>query len=632
MKNPSESQRNIIESRIGEAIQVLASAGTGKTYVLTERVRHILENTKKDGVIALTFTNKAAEEMRSRLEDLEDIERRCWIATVHSVAQRVLEQYGHTIGLPSDLFIYERSQDLKAIFLQSLRENGINVDAFLNVTDKKLKKDREAIVQERLRQFSIVKRELLSEEEIKSRFIENKNFISIFNEYQRALIESGGIDFDDILVYAHKVLLEQPWCAQIYRSKYKHICVDEAQDLNRAQYEFIKAICGDSLKSVLMVGDPNQMIYGFNSSSHDFLCESFIHDFAPLRFKLKENFRCSRAVIRLANCLKQDSQVESDFVLAGRSEIVAFENEEDEAQWICQKISSLLNEKKHPDIEDGISLDKMVVIARNQFVFNTLQETLRHNDIPFHLKNSKQNFNPSSTFGKILDLSIRFRLNPRNWVDGKKLCSLLKINKPEAWGNDKLLETFSEEVHLNNNLLCEAYTFLLSEISKIDVENPNVLKLCRDMENMFSQLILSISDEEENEIERSLQELKSLRKCWINFKLKGLGESLGAFRNALAMECLTDDSGVAGIGLSTLHTMKGLEKDIVFLMGMCEGVFPDYRARTSQEIEEERNSAFVAVTRSKRWIYISYPKKRTMPWGKVKEQRVSRFLEEMQDQ
>lgn len=142
--------------------------------------------------------------------------------------------------------------------------------------------------------------------------------------------------------------------------------------------------------------------------------------------------------------------------------------------------------------------------------------------------------------------------------------------------------------------------------------------------------MINISEETDDEIERTLKELQTLKKYWTSFKLKGLGESLSSFRNAMVMGKLSDKSNSYGIALSTLHAMKGLEKDIVFLIGMCEGVFPDYRAKNFQEIEEERNSAFVAVTRSRRWIYLSYPEQRMMPWGQIKKQSPSRFLLEMQ--
>lgn len=630
MRKPSRDQLRIIQASIGQPMQVLASAGSGKTFVLTERVRYLLEHTRKDGVLALTFTNKAAEEMQLRLEGISDIENRCWISTVHAIAQRVLEKYGHTIGLPSELHIYEREQDRKAIFLQTLRDNGIDIDTYLNTGDKELRRDRESKIQERLKQFSIAKRELLNESDIKERFSKNSRFWPLFQAYQNTLIESGGIDFDDILVYAHRIFLEQPWCAQIYRSKYKHICVDEAQDLNRAQYEFIKAICGDELQSILMVGDPNQMIYGFNSSSHDYLCRFFVDDFAPLQYSLKENFRSSKAVIRLANRLKEGSQAISNFALEGRSEINAFEDEDKEADWVCEKIAELMEENSHPDIENRIMLDKMVVIARNQFVFDSLIKKLEEHKISYFIKNTGRYTKPSSTVGQILDLAICIRLNPKNWVDGKQLCSILNIASPTNWGESDLLISFAKTVQNRKNDFSDIYSNLLYKMAEIDLEEPNILKFCRDFKDLIENSMINISEETDDEIERTLKELQTLKKYWTSFKLKGLGESLSSFRNAMVMGKLSDKSNSYGIALSTLHAMKGLEKDIVFLIGMCEGVFPDYRAKNFQEIEEERNSAFVAVTRSRRWIYLSYPEQRMMPWGQIKKQSPSRFLLEMQ--
>ncbi|HHH7687978.1 TPA: UvrD-helicase domain-containing protein, partial [Escherichia coli] len=154
MLNLSSSQAQIVHAPFNKAIQVLASAGSGKTRVLTERVRYILQNTKKDGVIALTFTNKAAEEMSVRLEDCIEAEDRAWIATIHSVAQRILEKYGHTVGLPAELHIYDRDKDRMEVFLQSLREDGVNIDEYLNISDSKELKSREKNLQNYMDIFS----------------------------------------------------------------------------------------------------------------------------------------------------------------------------------------------------------------------------------------------------------------------------------------------------------------------------------------------------------------------------------------------------------------------------------------------------------------------------------------------
>lgn len=625
----SKTQIAIVKSPIGPPMQVLASAGSGKTRVLTERIRYILESTKKDGVIALTFTNKAAEEMLVRLDDVKEIGERCWISTIHSVAQRILEQYGHTIGLPSELHIYEREQDLKQIFLQSLRDAGTDLDVFFGADDGEESKRRNQVISRYMEQIAFVKRNLLTEDEISEKYEADESFGNIFQSYQSTLLAGGGVDFDDILVYAHRILLEQPWCAKVYRAKYKHICVDEAQDLNRAQYEFVKVLCGESIKSLMLVGDPNQMIYGFNGSSHDYLCKYFVSDFSPTKFSLKENYRSSKAVVRIANKLRPGSQVESEFALDGLSEINGdLENETQEAEWVCNKISELLELRTHEEIEGEISLAKMVVIARNKFVFQTLESILKANKILYSLKKSERMVEPASVLGKVIDLAIRVRLNTKDWVDGKKLCAALKIKAPANWGSESLFKDLAKAARSSKVHYASLQANALEAISRLQLDSPNIPNLCSVFEKAIKEL--SKASGEDGEIERSLQELQDFRDCWTIFKKKGLGESLSAFRNAMALGQLAEEYNPNGLTLSTVHTMKGLEKDIVFVVGMCEGVFPDYRAKSKSEIEEERNSAFVAVTRSRRWLYLTYPRARMMPWGDIKFQAQSRFIREME--
>lgn len=625
--NLSKAQRQIVNAPFDRPIQVLASAGSGKTRVLTERVRHILESTKKDGVIALTFTNKAAEEMTTRLVDCDHVENRAWIATIHSVAQRVLEKYGHTVGLPTDLHIYDRDKDRMEMFIQSLRDEGIDIDEYLDIPDTKELKNREKNLQSYMDIFSKIKRELLTELDV-AELYPSHNIWKVFQDYQNSLINSGGIDYDDILVYAYRILLTHEWVAKIYRSQYKYVCVDEAQDLNRAQYEFIKALCGDVIQSVLMVGDPNQMIYGFNGSSKDYLCIYFVNDFSPQQFELKENYRSTKAVIRAANKLKPDSQTETEYALEGGVCISEFDTEESEADTVTSTIQYLLGLKVHDEIEGEITLDKMVVIARNRFVFNRLEDSLKANGIPYSLRKGERQLEPLTKFGKVLDYALRIKLNPKDWVDGKKLCQVLNISEPESW-TMAALSNLATRVSVLNNENSDLLAKLLSAVDELDVENPKVPKFVKEFNGYLTSLVedqSDVPDDESEDIKLSLEELDEFNSAWTRFKRKGLGDSLLAFRNALALGQLSENSIYDGLTLSTVHTMKGLEKDIVFLIGMCEGVFPDYRAKTAKELDEERNNAFVAVTRAKRWLYISYPKQRMMPWGDRKFQRKSRFI------
>ena len=630
----SRAQKEIVDSDFTQPIQIIASAGSGKTRVLTERIRFILENTKKDKVLALTFTNKTAQEMQERLDDFYGVEERTWVSTVHSVAQSIIESYGHTIGLPNDLHIYERDQDRMELFLQSLRDSNVDIDDYLNVNDSAEKRKRTQVIQGYMDAFAEVKRELLFErKEIEERFLKAPRFYDIYQDYQNALENSGGIDFNDILFYAYQILNKHSNVAKTYQTQYKHVCVDEAQDLNKAQYELIKAFCGDKIRSVLMVGDPNQMIYGFNGSK-DYFENDFVRDFAPKQFKLKENYRSSKAVIELANKIKPNSQFNHEMAFQGTVEIQPCLNEEVEANWLVRKIDSLLATKEHDEIEDQISLDKIVVIGRNKFVFNQLEAKLKERNIPYFFNKGERHAESESLFGKILDYAIRLKLNPKDWIDGKKLCSILKVEQPKQWDVQNLLEVWAKTVKSSSLPLADIQSFLLNEIHSLNEEEPNIRKFCKTLEEKLNEVNIEELPEKnrnksELELALSLQELTMFLKRWTCFKSKGLGLTLKAFRNAMTLGKLDTDVQGKGLTLSTVHTMKGLEKDIVFLIGMCDGVFPDYRATSDKDLNEEQNNAFVAVTRAKRWLYISYPQNRMMPWGNSKYHGISRFLKNM---
>jgi DNA helicase-2/ATP-dependent DNA helicase PcrA len=230
---------------------------------------------------------------------------------------------------------------------------------------------------------------------------------------------------------------------------------------------------------------------------------------------------------------------------------------------------------------------------------------------------------PLTQIGKVLDYAIRYKLNPKDWVDGKKLCDAIHVKYPAEWINSSQLQEFAQ---MQNN---EVIRQMLIGINNIDIDNPNIPKLCKSIRLSIEKNTSDMSDQEK---EQAIMEIDNYIGLWTNFKLRGLGDSLAAFRNALSLRQLAEEAPDDGITLSTVHTMKGLENDIVFLIGMCEGVFPDYRAKTKKQIDEELNNAYVAVTRAKRWLYISYPKIRIMPWGDSKVQIPSRYLKDLLSQ
>ncbi|WP_180758261.1 3'-5' exonuclease, partial [Vibrio parahaemolyticus] len=192
-----------------------------------------------------------------------------------------------------------------------------------------------------------------------------------------------------------------------------------------------------------------------------------------------------------------------------------------------------------------------------------------------------------------------------------------------------ILSNKLNSVELQNK---ELLSVVLNEVNALDISEPNIRKLVKVFENKIEDLAKKYNTDSTilEELKLSMEELEEFRYSWTRFKQKGLGDTLLAYRNAVSLGQVAEEHERTGLTLSTVHTMKGLERDIVFLMGMCEGVFPDYRATTDKKITEERNSAFVAVTRAKRWLYVSYPQYRLMPWGDTKYQSPSRFITEMQ--
>ena len=258
------------------------------------------------------------------------------------------------------------------------------------------------------------------------------------------------------------------------------------------------------------------------------------------------------------------------------------------------------------------------------------------NNLSYYFKKSERNVENLSRFGKVLNYAINIKLNPKNWIDAQKLFNTLsiEIGKIEIGKKDEfLLDDFIQKITIEN-IEQALFKELLSKVNELNPSEPNIPKLVKDMiiylGSMANDSNNEMSKQDEYLISNS-NELESLNRKWTKFKRKGLGNSLSAFKNAISLGKLNDDSNEQGITLSTVHTMKGLEKDIVFLIGMCEGIFPYYLATTPDEIEEEKNNAFVAITRAKRWLFISYPKTRKMPWGDVKTQRKSRFLDNIKD-
>lgn len=630
----SKEQAEIVTHNDGEgAMLVEASAGSGKTRILTERVRYLLTE-KKDkffSVLCLTFTNKAADEMKDRLTSIHKVSERTFIGTFHEFCLNIIKIRFTELGFSRQPHLFDEN-DTKKLLEEVLIKNPILKDlySFPDCPDlnEKAKKQRELFF--KCQDFiSDAKRKLIYISDIESDYKNwgEKNTL-LFQDYNRRLREQNAMDFDDILLFAYKIVSERPAIANIYRRTYKYILIDEAQDLNFAQYNVIKAICGENHKNVLMVGDPKQAIYGFNGASPVFMQEDFKRDFEAERKEIKHNYRSSQSVLEVAEKIQPNGGVGNNF-FKGEKGIYHFENETLEAAWVIDKIKYWIEKGKYsePDneIEEPISYKNIAILARNKYVFSALIELLGQDEIlknKFYLKKGIERFEADSIFVRLFDLGLRILVNPKDIIHYNEIQELLKINI--TYSDQRINELFD----LANNdceVLTKEQINLLITYWKHLLDNPKSLGWVLDkLEQDVSQFNQE-TEETKNEFERIVFDIKELKQFWNSFVRNESADNLtiSNFRYFLALNGSKENR--EELTLATVHTTKGLEYEIVFIMGMNEGVFPDYRAKTEAAKKEERNNAYVAVTRAKRVLYITYPLCKKMSWGDSK-QNISGFL------
>jgi DNA helicase-2/ATP-dependent DNA helicase PcrA len=611
MKNSrelSENQKKIVFSE-NIPVCVKASAGSGKTRVLTERVRYLLDQTNKK-ILALTFTNRAGEEIRDRLSDIPDLDSRAVIGTFHGFCQSILENHGSLVGYPIMPHIFEDDSDRLELIEQAINQTPSYDAEFSN----KSAKDKTNFRYKALQFISKVKRSLIDDDDI-CQYTENENLILLYQNYKEILGSQNAIDFDDLLLIAYKLFLRYPKIGSLYRRSFFAICVDEAQDLNNAQYQFIKLLAGDELKNIMLVGDLNQSIYHFNGSSPAYMDIHFVNDFEPFVVELTENYRSSIAVLNAAKSIIPSVKYIEGTVKEGFFNIYQHNDTEAEANWVAEEIGSLISNGRYEDIEGDVTAEKIAVLARNRYLFKSIEEAFLKKNIPFYYKMTPGALKFESQLMNVFDLAFRVKLNSEDTLHFKRMIKLLDV---------EYVKRFSlEELSL---LLPESPEKQIIDLSASLAEDGSNLK------KLFEGIKSSVFFSDEDERSMFYNDVDDLLKHWINYAKNTDKKSLHKFKNDMALGKTHPLSQHSGVTLSTVHTMKGQEFDIVFLIGMDDETFPDFRAVKSGGIEmiQEKNNLYVAFTRAKRFLYVSWPQNRLMPWGDNKRRRISRFIKDLQ--
>ena len=609
MMQLSQKQLQIVNHKDG-ALLVEAGPGSGKTRVLIERIKCLLSSSKRGKVLALTFSNLAADEMKDRLSEDRAFEEqldRVTAGTIHSFCLDLVQSRGNLIGLNPDMVLFESEDDRKTVLKDVFLENQKLKDFLVRQQDKN----------------QIMQRILQLITEQKKRFVLPENcsinepFPLIYSEYNRKLIDQNAMDFDDILFFAYRILTENPSVVHVYNSLYRYICIDEAQDLNFAQYQVIKALCGESFNNVMMVGDANQSIYGFNGSDSDFMTKSFVADFSPVVYKLNDNYRSAKRIVEFANRLEHYDSV-TNYVYDGELLATKLADESTEAKFVADKIEELIK-NGHPDVEGQISVNRIAVIARNKYVFSHLEKELSDRNISFSFKKNSTGIDNESDYMKVFGLAIRILINKKDYIHLTQL---------------KKMVGFSDNIIDNTN----GITILREVLTKTDYESmiPALEILSKEVLNFSTALncldniLPSFDDDERYLISMDIQQW---RNHWSKYCMLVPKENrtLTSFRNQISLGKTRETEDSNGIALLTAHMSKGLQFDVVFIIGLSEGTFPDYRAIKADDtqLSQEMNNMYVAVTRAKRLCYMTYPAKKRMPWGDIKLQSPSRYIKDI---
>ena len=611
----SAKQRMVVEFGDGPLL-VVAGPGTGKTRVLTERVRRLLSIGREHfRVLALTFTNKAAREMEDRLDDLGDLRNRAFIGTLHGFCLDMLSDRGKPVGVTSTPQIFELFSDRKQVLAEAVAADPLLKQELLLAGDSKARNRR---LEQWLRAISNVKNHPIS-----MAVIADAKEQRLFDAYNAGLAASGAHDFDDLLLLAYRLLTENSKIASFYRRLYRYVCIDEAQDLNEAQYAVIKALCDVSFKNVMMVGDPNQSIYGFTTSSPKYM-RNFEREFDAKKIALDENFRSARVVVDIARALEPTYAVKGQLPISGHAELLVGEDEDGEAKLVAETIARLCREG-HPDIEGNVTPANCAVLGRTRFALLAVEKELRSRQIPFFKRVTALHENESELVDDF-QLALRTLANPR---DQLHMATLLKRWKVQL--NDQMISGSAEIVDLIANRAQDASNArcltVAAAINRVDKSSTRLnLKPAIDVLRKHAD---SLPPDDREAI---YDDTEVMLNEWDQYVRGGSSQfrTLGGFLSSMALGSSQQPKTEGAAALLTIHASKGLEFEIVFIVGMAEGIFPDYRAQGKPaEMAEERRNAFVAVTRSRRLLYFSYPKKRAMPWGDIRLSKPSAFLNQV---
>ncbi len=612
-------------------ILILAGAGSGKTRCLTFRVAHLIrQGVPGHKILAVTFTNKAANEMRERIHSLSGAAAQsCWIGTFHAICARILRQDGEAIGLPRDFVVFDDGDQL-TIVKEAMAELHLDTETY---------KPRQV-----LSEISHAKEELLGPQEFAARAhgAFEKAVARVYPNYQKRLWANHAVDFDDLLLETVRLFQTRPEVLDYYQSRFQHVLVDEYQDINRVQYEFVRLLAAKH-RNLCVVGDDDQSIYSWRGADVQFIL-AFEKDYPEAKvLKLEQNYRSTQLILDAAHNVVRHNRGRREKKLWTENPegepLVLFsaEDELDEARFVAQTVEDLTDGKK-------VKYGDFACLYRTNAQSRVLEDVFKRRRIPYRIVGGVRFYDRK----EIKDLIAYLRLihNPNDTISLKRV-----INAPARSIGDKSmerLEKFAAEQEIPlldamrrckeiEGLTPRARAALLEFTRIIDFlagykDHLNVTGLLQELldKTNYRRVLTEEKTPENQERVANIDEMVNVTREFDEQIAGGL--SLFLEQMALVSDVDTLKAGLDSVVMMTLHAAKGLEFPYVFLCGMEEDVFPHLRAKENDsEMQEERRLCYVGITRAQKKLHLTHARRRAI-FGQTRYQRPSRFLREIPEE
>ena len=584
-------------------LRIIAGAGSGKTRVITYRIAYLIDEIGVDPrkILAITFTNKAANEMKERVVDLLGVHALgSLICTIHSLCVRILRQHINVINYPSNFTIMDE-EDQKALIKKIY--NQLQIDA------------KTISIKSMIATISNYKMANITPEkalEFAGSFQGEIKKAKVYKEYLDYQENHFLLDFDDLLLKTVYIFENYPDVLEKWQYRFQYIHVDEFQDVGNIEYRLVKLMSDKAITCV--VGDPDQTIYSFRGANVNYILD-FDKDFKPCKtIILNQNYRSTGNILNISNCLirKNQNRLEKELFTeaTGGGEVIHYtaKNEQDEAEYICSEIEKIINDV------DGVNYRNFAILYRANYLSRTIEQCLISHGIDYRIFGglkffSRKEIKDALSYLQLVcngeDLAFERIINvPSRGIGKKTMENIQAVAKNNHVSLYEALTLFSDQIKLSSKAKKEI-RILVAAIEKARQSNLPLHEMFENLMNDIGYIEMLNKNLEENRIDNIHELQRSI------YEFENQNPDLATIENYLQEITLytdnDDNDDSQYVSLMTIHMAKGLEFDYVFVLGLSEGIFPSFRALSESDegIEEERRLAYVAFTRAKKQLYLT---------------------------